>query len=100
MGAAITLAASENGVLVRAPGGYWRTESTQNDQHAPHVGTSTINALITREWVEKIDYKDGKKGKFPIRIQIRAEKLLLRKFLSSFLADMVETISRYKVETP
>lgn len=79
---AVALALTEGkGKLHRWPGGYWCSDTLESGNvgriysGAPveYVGTSTINSLIKRGVVVVTEWKDGKKGKFPIVVALTVQ---------------------------
>lgn len=59
--------------LVRFPGGYWAAEGWHSYNGA-FFGTSTVQALVTREVAEYTAWKDGRSGKFPIEATLKEGK--------------------------
>lgn len=59
------------GELVRFAGGYW-TRSGNIPPHCEHYGTPTIEALVRRGGAEYTEWKDGARGRFPIRVKMKS----------------------------
>ena len=69
MQAAIEYARARGGVLVRWPGGFWmRVDADYAFDES--FGTPTVQALVTRGLATYTDWKDGRRGRFPIRVEL------------------------------
>ena len=55
-----------NNMIDRYPGGFWRCGSTGGLT----FGTSTVEALVGRGIAEYTEWRDGRKGRFPIRARL------------------------------
>lgn len=72
---ALTYAAYHGG-LQRLPSGFW----CKPDESQWHVnpmpvsfGTPTVQALVSRGLAEYTEWKDGRNGRFPIRMAVKKE---------------------------
>ncbi len=78
MSAALTHARSHGGSLVRQPGGFWVGENhattfvTASSQQTPYFGTKTVQALVSRKAAHYTEWKDGRGGRFPVRMTVGA----------------------------
>ena len=76
MAVALSMAHEAGGKLVRYVGGYWAPENSPLRSHDGHpvdyVGTSTIEALVKRGELTYSDWKEGRGGKFPIAVVLKA----------------------------
>lgn len=73
---AVEYAGSHGGVLIRLPGGFWvRDGHTQWDgwQAQRTFGTPTVQALVAREVAEYTEWRDGRNGRFPVRVELKKE---------------------------
>lgn len=66
---ALNHAVCNGGILERRPGGFWMLPSADYLK-ATSFGTPTVEALVKRGRMEYSEWKDGKRGKFPIRAQV------------------------------
>lgn len=70
---ALQIATNNGGRLERLPGGFWTYPGCERAPHngVPHwyVGTSTVEALIARERMTYVEWKEGK-SRFPIVAQV------------------------------
>ena len=57
-----------NGTVIRLPGGFWTYQGCPWGHRAPsfYIGTSTIQALVDRGHLDFSEWKDGRKGRFPV----------------------------------
>lgn len=65
----ITFARSGNGKLYRQPGGFWKKE--EFEPYGISYGTPTIEALVKRGLAEYTEWKDGRRGRFPVVVEIK-----------------------------
>jgi hypothetical protein len=71
---AADFAAAHGGVLVRLPGGFWQREtSLQWDAQGQSFGTKTVEALVRRGVADYTEWRDGRNGRFPVRMTLRGE---------------------------
>lgn len=63
--------AKKNGGLIREPGGYWK--SAEPCAWPFSFSTPTVNALVSRGLAEYTEWKDGRNGRFPIRMSVKAD---------------------------
>lgn len=64
-------AAKALGGLVRYPGGFWCRDGLMEPQ-SPYWGAPTVQALVSRGLAEYTEWKDGRNGRFPIRMSVKA----------------------------
>lgn len=71
---ALDYASKHGGQLERFPGGYWCEPGRTQWDVNPHVSfsTSTVNALVSRGLAEYTEWKDGRNGRFPIRMTVKS----------------------------
>lgn len=64
--------------LVRHQGGYWAPRGT-HPLTSPYrsFGDGTINGLVDRGFAEFIEWQEGRNGRFPIAMRLRAAAGLL-----------------------
>ncbi len=75
---AIDYAIEHGGELVRYPGGWWAREgwpgygasSLKSEAWFYGFGTRTVRALVSRGLAEYTDFRNGKRGDYPVRIKI------------------------------
>ena len=65
--AALRAARANGGKLVRLPGGFWMAGGGCS------FGTTTIQSLVMRGYMQYTDWKDGRHGNFPIEATITEE---------------------------
>lgn len=70
MQAAFNHMQQNGGKLKRFPGGYWAREGWSWSNRGPSFGTSTIEALVSRDVAYYSDWKDGRGGQFPVEVKI------------------------------
>lgn len=63
------------GKLVRHPGGFWippdlGISNNKAKKHGLWFGTSTVQALVQRGLMHYSRWKEGRKGKFPIEVEV------------------------------
>jgi len=68
MVAALAFALEHGGRLERFQGGYWSYPECPRDRGLPtqHLSTPTMEALVKRGYLQYVDWRQGKKRKFPI----------------------------------
>lgn len=71
---ALDYASKHGGQLERFPGGYWCEPGRMQWNVNSHVSfsTSTVNALVSRGLAEYTEWKDGRNGRFPIRMTVKS----------------------------
>lgn len=60
------------GGLVRYAGGYWAAAGAPRDHNGipqPHWGTSTIEGCVKRGAASYTQWRTGRNGQFPIRVE-------------------------------
>jgi hypothetical protein len=59
------------GELIRLQGGYWTYPNCPRSNGFPdwYAGASTIQALVDRGEMEFTEWRDGRHGRFPIRVK-------------------------------
>lgn len=62
---AMLYALANNGKLCRYRGGFWAMENWRKGQ-PPWFGTSTVKALVSRGLMSYSEWREGRKGRFPI----------------------------------
>lgn len=67
---AIDFAKEHGNRLYRHPGGFWAGKTYK--QWGIYFGTNTIHGLVTRKVAEYTDWKEGRNGRFPIEITLKA----------------------------
>lgn len=75
MRAALEFAKKHGGELIRSGGGYWGAlpERKMGIQSIVTYGTPTVQALVSRGLAEYTEWKDGRNGRFPIRMSVKKE---------------------------
>jgi hypothetical protein len=63
---AVRTARLHGGYLMRYPGGYWSVPDWHG-RYGWYVGTSTIQALVSRGVMEYSEWQEGKNYGFPIK---------------------------------
>lgn len=65
-----------DGRVVRYPGGFWTYAGCPWNGGAPqfYIGPSTIQALVDREELAYDEWKDGRKGRFPVAATLSQQK--------------------------
>lgn len=70
--AAVEFAQRHGGSLARFPGGFWRqADADPWDVRGSSFGSSTVHALVTRGVADYTEWKDGRNGRFPVRMTLR-----------------------------
>jgi hypothetical protein len=72
---AVTFAREQGGSLVRSPGGYWHAPKELQMFGIRSVitfGTSTVAALVSRGVADYTEWKDGRNGRFPVKVTLKA----------------------------
>ena len=62
---AMLYALVNGGKLRRYRGGFWAMENWRHGQF-PWFGTSTVEALVSRGLMSYSEWRDGRKGRFPV----------------------------------
>jgi hypothetical protein len=62
---AMLYALANGGKLCRYRGGFWAMENWRKGQY-PWFGTSTVKALVSRGLMSYAEWREGRKGRFPI----------------------------------
>lgn len=71
---AVEYARQHGGALIREPGGFWvRRDETK--LWGKSFGTPTVQALVARGLAEYTEWKDGRNGRFPVRMQLKDSPL-------------------------
>ena len=69
MQAAVDMAREHGGALHRHPGGFWAGPEWKL-HGAPYVGTPTVEALVRRGVARHSEWKDGRMGRFPVKMEL------------------------------
>lgn len=67
---AVEFAKQHGNVLIRHPGGFWSHENWHINIGDPAYGTGTIEGIVKRGAGEYTEWKDGRRGRFPIRMTL------------------------------
>ena len=62
--------AAHDGTITRYPGGFWIV-----DKSGLTYGTTTVQALVKRGWLEYCEWKENSRGKFPIKARIAPNEI-------------------------
>lgn len=76
---AVTFACEHGGLLLRTPGGYWGAapEHKRGILSAVTFGTKTVEALVARGLADYTEWKEGRNGRFPVRMTLRPSAIAL-----------------------
>lgn len=69
-------ATEAGGELVRYQGGFWAPRNAPRNGNGipqPWHGSTTVQALVTRERADYSEWKDGRGGRFPVAMKVRAD---------------------------
>jgi len=69
----IDMARDAGGEIVRFQGGYWAPRGDHPRNRAPSHGDRTVTAIVSRGWAEFTEYRDGRRGRFPIAMKLKGE---------------------------
>ena len=67
---AYNVAQKSEGKIYRLPGGFWYFNKKYEGSY---IGTTTVEALVSRGLATYTEWKEGRRGKFPIEVTV-AEK--------------------------
>lgn len=75
MFACVNMTHDHGGKLIRFVGGYWSWEGVARHSHngnpVEYCGTSTVEALVKRGYLEYSEWRDGRTQRFPITVKIK-----------------------------
>lgn len=63
--------AKKYGGMIREPGGYWMAPVDETAPSTVTFNTPTVQALVSRGLAEYTEWKDGRNGRFPIRMAVK-----------------------------
>lgn len=70
--------ASRKGKLERVPGGYWTWPGCERHSHNgvpyDYASTPTVEALVRRGYLEYVEWKEGRNGRFPITAALKHQR--------------------------